>query len=113
MGDRENSLGKTMRVGGVYIAFDHVITHEAIDDICALAFCRAEHQGMPEQVALIDEGVGADALTFAKIFEGMVGSERVSPPLEFLAVAGGVNFILRSAIDVGQPHGGHETRDPV
>jgi hypothetical protein len=40
----------------------HVVTHEAINDICALAFRRAENQGMPEQVALIDEGVSADPL---------------------------------------------------
>ena len=57
VGDREDGLGKAMRVGGVDVAFDHVVTHEAINDICALAFRRAENQGMPEQVALIDEGV--------------------------------------------------------
>ena len=68
---------------------------------------------MPEQVALIDEGVSADPLALPEIFEGMVGIERVGMHLEFLAVAGGVNFILRSAIDDGQVHGGHETRDPV
>ena len=102
-----------MRVGGVDVAFDHVVTHEAINDICALAFRRAENQGMPEQVALIDEGESADPLAFAKIFEGMVGIERVRPHLEFLTIAGGVNFIPRSAIDVGQLHGGHEARDPV
>src|SRR5208283_1127790 len=76
VGDRENSLGKAMRVGGVDVAFDHVVTHEAINDICALAFRRTENQRMPEQVALIDEGVSADPLAFAKIFERMVGIER-------------------------------------
>src|SRR5271156_1317861 len=111
--DRENGLGKAMRVGGMNVAFDHVVAHEAVNDICALAFRRAENQRMPEQVALIDESVSADALAFAKIFEGMVGVERVGPHLEFLAVAGGMNFIPRTTIYVGQLHGGHETRDPI
>jgi DNA invertase Pin-like site-specific DNA recombinase len=30
-----------MGVGGVDVAFDHVVAHEAVDDICALAFRRA------------------------------------------------------------------------
>src|SRR4051812_12493314 len=110
VGDREYGLGKAMGVGGVDVAFDHVVAHEAINDIGALAFRRAENQGMPEQAALIDEGVGADPLAFAKIFEGMVGIEGVGPHLELLAIAGGMNFTLRSATDVGQLYGGHETR---
>ena len=40
MGDREDGLGEAMRVGGVDVAPDHVVTHEAINDIRALAFSR-------------------------------------------------------------------------
>src|SRR5271168_1090718 len=79
----------------------------------ALSRSAALKTRMPEQVALIDESVSADALAFAKIFEGMVGVERVGPHLEFLTVAGGMKFIPGTAIDVGQLHGGHETRDPI
>ena len=66
-----------MGVGGVDVAFDHVVAHEAVNDIRALAFRRAENQRMPEQIALIDEGISADPLALAEVFEGMVGIERV------------------------------------
>ncbi len=72
MGDYKNSLRKAMRAGGVNVAFDHGVPHDATDDICALAFRGAENQRMPEQVALIDECTGADSLAFARIFEGVV-----------------------------------------
>jgi hypothetical protein len=70
----------------VDVAFDHVVAHEAVSDIRALAFRRAENQRMPEQVALIDESISADPLALAEVFEGMnsrgrrsLVSSRISP----------------------------------
>src|SRR6476646_48321 len=45
---------------------------------------------MPQQLPFIDEAVGADSLTLAKIFEGVVGVQRLLPHLELLSIAGGV-----------------------
>src|SRR5271167_1004432 len=98
MGDREDGLGKAMRVGGMNIAPDHIVAHETIDDISTFTVGCAEHQGMPKQVSFIDECVGADTLALAKIFEGMIRVERVSPNLELLPVTGGMNFILRPTV---------------
>jgi hypothetical protein len=39
------------------IAFDHVVVHEAIDDIGGLALRGADHSMMPQEMALIDEGI--------------------------------------------------------
>ena len=113
VGNREDDLGKAMRVGRMDVAFDHVVAHQAVNDIGALAFGRAENQGVPEQVTFVHEGVGADPLALAKIFEGMVGVERIGSHLEFLAIARGMNFCFRSAINIGKVHRGHETGDPV
>ena len=55
-----------MRVGGVDVAFHHVVAHETVNDIATLAFGRTENQGMPEQVTFIDERVGADPSALPK-----------------------------------------------
>lgn len=73
MGQTENGLRITMRIGGMDIAFDDIIVHQPIDDIGAFPICCADHQGMPEKVALIDESVGADALALPEIFERTAG----------------------------------------
>ena len=41
---------------------------------------------MPEQIALINESVGRYALSFAKIFKGIIGIQAIRLDLEFLAV---------------------------
>jgi len=52
-----------VRVGRMDVAFDDVVAHQAVNDVATLAVGRAENQGVPEQVTLIDEGVGADLTT--------------------------------------------------
>jgi hypothetical protein len=84
------------------VALHHVISHQPVDDIGTFALCGAEDQRIPEKIALIDKGIGADALALAKILEGIVGIERVCSNLKFLTVARGMQFILGAAVDIGQ-----------
>jgi integrase len=51
------------------IALHHLVVHQPIDDVGAFPLGRAEHGGVPQQVALVTEGVGGYALIFAEIFE--------------------------------------------
>ena len=73
MGGSKNGLTVPMGVGRVDVAFHYVITHEAIDDINAFPLRCAENERMPEQIALIDESIGAHTLALPEIFEGIIG----------------------------------------
>lgn len=66
----------------MYVAFDNIIMHQTIDNISAFALCGAEYKGMPEQVPLINEGIGAH-----EILEGVIGIERIGADFKFLPVA--------------------------
>ena len=62
-----------MRVCGVNTAFNHVVMHEAINDIGTFSLRGAKHKGMPEKITFVNEGVCRYALAFPKIFEGIIG----------------------------------------
>ena len=69
MGQPEDSFRVPMTVGGMNIAFHDVVVHEPVDHIGAFAICGADHQGMPEEVALVDKGIGADPMTLPEVLE--------------------------------------------
>ena len=72
------------------VAFDDVVMHESINDIGGFAFGRADDVVMPQEVTLVDEGVGTNAGFLAEILKGVVGVERLHGYAVFLAVSGGV-----------------------
>ena len=43
------------------IALHHLVMHQPVDDVGAFPLGRAEHGGVPQQVALVTEGAGKDA----------------------------------------------------
>ena len=100
----EDGFGVAVAVGGMDVAFDDVIAHEAIDYERAFPIGGADHKGMPEDVALIDECVGADALSLAEILERTAGSEAFAAHLELLSIAGGMQLVRLVPIDIGQVH---------
>ena len=104
MGHRKNRLRIAVRISPVKIALDHIVAHQAVNDIGALALGGAEHEGMPQQLPFIDEAVGADPLALAEIFEGVVGVQRLLPHLELLSIAGGVEPFGGASVDIGQVH---------
>jgi hypothetical protein len=59
--------------GQVNIALDDLVVHQPIDDVSALLIRRAKDGGVPQQVALVPEGVDADALALAEVFVRVVG----------------------------------------
>jgi len=58
-----------MAIGGVNVTFDDVVVHEPIDDIRRFAFGGADDLVMPEEVPLIDEGIGTDTGILAEILK--------------------------------------------
>ena len=82
------------------IALHHLVVHQAVDDISAFPLGRAEHGGIPQQIALVAEGIGGHALTLAEILERVVGVQGIDAHFEFLAVAGGVQPIGQAARQV-------------
>ena len=56
----KNRLGVSVRVRRVDVAFDNIVVHEPVDDIGAFAISCTNHQRMPEEVSLINKGIGAD-----------------------------------------------------
>jgi len=52
--------------------------HEPINDIGRFALGGADDLVMPEEVPLIDEGIGTDPSVLAEILEGIVGIERLN-----------------------------------
>ncbi len=53
------------------ITFDDIVVHETINDIGGFALSGANDVMMPEEVALIDEGVDADPRVLPKILKGI------------------------------------------
>jgi hypothetical protein len=49
--------------------------HQAINDIVCLVFSGANDEGMIEEVAHVDEGIGTDPSVMAKVFEGVARME--------------------------------------
>lgn len=72
------------------IAFDDIVGHQPLNDIGRFTFRRANDLVMPQEVARIDEGVGTDAGVLAKIFEAIVGIERLHGNPVFLPIPGGM-----------------------
>jgi hypothetical protein len=56
-----------MGIGGVNVTFNDVVVHEAIDDIGGFALGGAHDVVIPEEVTLIDEGIGTDTGVLAEI----------------------------------------------
>ena len=73
MAHGEDHLAEAEGVGGMNIALHDLIVHQAVDDVGAFPLGRAENGGVPQQVALVAEGVGGHALFLAEIFERVVG----------------------------------------
>ena len=88
-------------ISGMNIAFDHVVMHQPIDDIVRLMFRRANDEGIRQEVAHVDEGIGTDPLVLAKVFKGVAGMERIHGHFKLLAIAGGVQQAIGLAIDLG------------
>ena len=57
------------------ITFDHVVMPQAINDLVCLVFSSAHDEGMIEEVAHVDEGIGTDPSVMAKVVEGVARME--------------------------------------
>ncbi len=101
MAHGEDQLAEAEGIGRMNIALHHLVVHQPVDDVGAFPLGRAEHGGVPQQVALVTEGVGGYALIFAEIFERVVGVQGIDAHFEFLAVAGSVQLIGQAARQVG------------
>ena len=75
MSEAENRFLEPVFVRGMDRTFDDIVVHQPVDDIGTLAFNRTDHQRVPEQPALINEAVGADALQLAKVLKRLTGVE--------------------------------------
>ena len=104
MRQAEDGFGVAVGVGRMDVALDHIIVHQPVDDIGTLAVGGADHQRMPQEMAFIDEGVSADALSLPEILERAAGVQAFSAHLEFLPVAGGMEGFCFPAVKVGQLH---------
>ena len=113
MGHGEDRLGVAVAVGRVDVAAYDVVAHQPVNDIGALALRSAHHERVPEQLALVDEGVGADALTLAEVLERVAGVERGAAHGELLPVAGGVQPLGFAAVDLGQLEIGRHANDAI
>ena len=89
MHDAEEYLGVTAGVGRVDVAPDHVVVHQAVDDVGGFLLGRADHRGVEEEVPLVDERVGTHTLALPEILVRVIGVERIDAHLDLLAVAGG------------------------
>ena len=93
-----------MGIGGMDIAFNHIVMHQAVDHIGAFTVGGADHQGMPEEITFIYEGIGTDALSLAEVFKWAAGVQAVAAHFKFLTVAGGMEPILCLTVKVRQFH---------
>lgn len=95
------------------VAFDHIVAHQPVNDIGAFPVSRADHQGMPQEVALIHKRVGTDTLPLPKILERAAGMEGLATHLELLAIAGSMEPARLTPVAVGQFHRVHRLEYPV
>ncbi len=102
MGEAERGLVAAVGIRGVDVAPDDVVAHEPVDDIGAFAIGGADHRGMPEQVAFVDECAGKNALALAEALERAARDQAFAAHLELLAVAGGVQPLNVAAMEIGQ-----------
>jgi hypothetical protein len=65
----EDRLGIAVRVRGVDVALDHVVVHQAVDDVGTLSLGGADDGRVEQQVPLVDEAVDADAFALAEVLE--------------------------------------------
>jgi hypothetical protein len=81
MSRAEDHLAVTMCIGRMDITLDDIVVHEPIDHIGTFTLAGAEHGGMKEEVAFIDEAVDRDPLFLAEVLERVVGpmSTKLSP----------------------------------
>ena len=96
----KNRFAVTMRICGMDVAFDHIIVHEAVNEIGTFPLWCAKHKRVPEKIAFINECIGRYALPFPKIFKGIIGIQGVRPNLEFLPITGCVQASLIFSVDV-------------
>src|SRR6266478_5611904 len=89
-------------IRGVNVTLDHVVMHQAIDDIVCLMFGSTDDEGERQKMTHVNEGVGTDALILSKIFEGVIGMQRVNSHLKLLAITRGMQRLTGLAVDLGQ-----------
>src|ERR1700676_3835551 len=73
MAHAKDQFTKAEGVGRMNIALDDLVVHQPVDDVSALPIRRAKDSGVPQQVALVPEGVDADALALAEVLVRVVG----------------------------------------
>jgi hypothetical protein len=72
----EDCFCVAVRVCGVDVALDHVVVHQAVNDVGALALGGADDRRVEQQMSLVDEAVDADAFALAEVLERVVGVSR-------------------------------------
>lgn len=77
-------------IRGVNVTFDHVVVHQSINHIVRLMFGDADDERERQKMTHVNKGVGTDALILAKVFEGVVGMERIDGDLKLLAITRGM-----------------------
>ncbi len=73
MAHAKDQFTKAEGIGRMNIALDDLVVRQPVDDVSALPIRRAKDGGVPQQVALVPEGVDADALALAEVFVRVVG----------------------------------------
>src|SRR5450631_496808 len=113
MAHAKDQFTKAEGVGRMNIALDDLVVHQPVDDVSALPIRRAKDSGVPQQVALVPEGVDADALALAEVLVRVVGVKGIGTYLEFLAVARGMQTIEGAAREVGHFQAASELQDAI
>jgi len=62
----EDQLAEAEGIGRMNIALHHLVVYQPVDDVGAFPLGGAEHGGVPQQVALVTEGVGGYALNLCR-----------------------------------------------
>ena len=99
---RKDCLAKPEGIGGMDIALDDIVVHQAVNDIVGFVFSRTDHERIGQKMAHIDKGVGTDTLLLTKVFKRVTGMERIHGDFKFLAITGGMEGLTRLAVDPGQ-----------
>ena len=102
-----------MAIGGVNVTFDDIVVHEPINDIRCFAFGGADDLVMPQEVPLIDEGIGTDTSILPEILEGIVGIEGFDGHPVFLAITGGMQLPGVAPVDLWEFQLVHERQEAV
>src|ERR1700730_15969296 len=113
MANTKDQFTKAEGVGRMNITLDDLVVHQPVDDVGALPIRRAKDRGVPQQVALVPEGVDAHAFSLAEVLIRVVGVQGIDAPLEFLAVARGMQTIGGATREVGQFQAASELQDAI